>query len=168
MEFRKAELEDLDEIMLIIKKAQDQFKKDNIDQWQNNYPNEGIISADIDKGDSYVLLKDEKIVGTVYLSFDGESDYDKIYEGEWLTHGEYAVIHRVAVDLDLKGQGLASIIMENAINICKDRNFKSIKVDTHKENKAMQRLLEKNGFKYCGIIYLKDGNERIEFEKVFA
>ena len=30
----------------------------------------------------------------------------------------------------------------------------------------MQRLLEKSGFKYCGIIYLEDGNERIAFEKI--
>ncbi|HBN29292.1 MAG TPA: GNAT family N-acetyltransferase, partial [Clostridiaceae bacterium] len=41
----------------------------------------------------------------------------------------------------------------------------SIKIDTHRENKSMQRLLKKNGFEYCGIIYLKDKSERIAFEK---
>ncbi len=167
MEFRKAELRDLEVIMSIIRKAQDQFKKDGIDQWQNNYPNEDIIKSDIEKEESYVLLKDNTIVGTVYLSFTGESDYDKIYQGQWLTEGPYAVIHRVAVELDLRGQGLASRVMEFAVNKCKDRGFNSIKVDTHKDNKPMQRLLDKYGFKYCGLIYLKSGAERIAFEKVF-
>ena len=30
----------------------------------------------------------------------------------------------------------------------------------------MQRLLEKSGFKYCGIILLEDNSERIAFEKI--
>jgi predicted GNAT family N-acyltransferase len=29
----------------------------------------------------------------------------------------------------------------------------------------MQKFLQNNGFKYCGIIYLEDGNERLAFEK---
>jgi hypothetical protein len=29
-----------------------------------------------------------------------------------------------------------------------------------------ERLLQKNGFKYCGIIYLEDQEERIAFEKI--
>ena len=44
--------------------------------------------------------------------------------------------------------------------------MKSIKVDTHKDNISMQKLLRKNDFKYCGIIYLEDGSERIAFEKL--
>ena len=39
-------------------------------------------------------------------------------------------------------------------------------MDTHEDNISMQRLLEKNNFKYCGIIYLEDGNKRIAFEKL--
>ena len=30
----------------------------------------------------------------------------------------------------------------------------------------MQRMQAKNGFEYCGIIYLEDGAERIAFEKL--
>lgn len=41
-----------------------------------------------------------------------------------------------------------------------------IKVDTHEENISMQKLLKKNNFKYCGIIYLEDKSKRIAFEKI--
>jgi len=30
----------------------------------------------------------------------------------------------------------------------------------------MQHVIEKNGFKKCGIIYVKDGSERIAYELI--
>jgi GNAT superfamily N-acetyltransferase len=100
------------------------------------------------------------------ISFDGESTYDKIYEGEWLSHGDYAVIHRMAVDFNHRGTGLASRFLEDIEKMCRDKNTLSIKVDTHRENLPMQKLLLKSGYKECGIIYLKDGNERLAYEKL--
>ncbi len=166
MEFRSACKSDIDEIMDIIKIAQKHFKDNGIDQWQNNYPNHQVIEKDIENKSSYVLIEDEIVVGTVMLSFDGEETYSTIYEGEWLSHGEHAVIHRIAIDFNRKGTGLASNFMAEIEKLCKDKGINSIKVDTHRANIAMQRLLLKNGYKQCGIIYLKDKNERLGFEKL--
>jgi RimJ/RimL family protein N-acetyltransferase len=49
---------------------------------------------------------------------------------------------------------------------CFHKGILSIKADTHKDNRAMQKALYKNGFQYCGIIYLEDNSERIAFEKI--
>ena len=166
MEFRMADYKDIDDIMNIIFKAQENFRNKKIDQWQNNYPNHEIIREDIKNKNSYVLLKDGIIIGTVYLSFNEEPTYKKIYKGQWLSNGQYAVIHRMAVDSEYKGLGLASLMMKYMEDICLSKNIHSIKVDTHSENLSMQRSLEKNGYKYCGIIYLEDGNERVAFEKL--
>ena len=106
------------------------------------------------------------IIATLALSFNGEVTYNKIYQGEWLSNEEYAVIHRIAVENDLKGNGISSYLIECIKKIALDLNVHSIKVDTHEDNISMQRLLEKNDFKYCGIIYLEDGNKRIAFEKL--
>ena len=43
MEFRKSTKSDITKIMDIVKQAQAYFKEQNIDQWQNNYPNEEVI-----------------------------------------------------------------------------------------------------------------------------
>lgn len=165
MEFRKTTEKDVESVMSIIKQSQNYFKEQGIDQWQNGYPNSQIIKDDIKNDYSYVLLKDNKIVGTTVLSFDGEETYNKIHNGNWLTQNEYAVIHRIAIDNNLKGQGLAGKIIEKVQEKCNKRGVRSIKVDTHEDNKSMQKLLEKNGFKYCGIIYLTDGDKRVAFEK---
>lgn len=166
MEFRKTNHKDVEQVMEIIKQSQQYFKDQGIDQWQNGYPNEDVIKEDISNDHSYVLLKDNKILATTVLSFDGEETYNEIHDGKWLSNDDYAVIHRIAVNTDYKGLGLSGEIIKEAEKKCSERNIKSIKVDTHKDNISMQKLLEKNGFKYCGIIYLTDGDTRIAFEKM--
>lgn len=166
MKFRKAVETDIKYTMNIIKQAQNYFKEQGIDQWQDNYPNIETIKNDVNNGESYVLLKENNIVATVAVSFNGEKNYETIYEGKWLTSGEFAVIHRIAVDNSYKGLGLASEIIKSVEKLCLNNEVHSIKIDTHEENMSMQNLLKKNGFKYCGIIYLEDKSERIAFEKI--
>ena len=165
MEFRRSTEIDINSIMGIINQAQTYFKEQGINQWQNNYPNIKTIKDDINSNNSYVLLKDDCVVATVAVSFDGEKTYDKIYEGEWVSNNEFAVIHRIAVDNLYKGLGVSSEIIKNVERLCLSRNIHSIKVDTHEENVPMQELLKKNKFNYCGIIYLECGDKRIAFEK---
>ena len=166
MEFRKSIKSDLDNIMIIIKEAQKYFKENNIDQWQDNYPNEETILNDINNETSYVLVKDNNIVATASISFEEEKTYKNI-DGNWLTNDRYVVIHRIAVSNDYKGFRLSSTILDNAKALALKNSIHSIKIDTHKDNKAMQRVLKKNNFTYCGIIYLEDNSERIAFEKTF-
>ena len=166
MNFRKSNQSDVVGIISIISKAQIYFKNNNIDQWQNGYPNEKTIINDINNDRSYVLIDNEEVVATTVVMFEEEKTYNEIYEGKWLTNSKYATIHRIAVDDKLKGNNIASRILKEAEKICIKNNIYSIKIDTHEDNKSMQRLLQKNNYKYCGIIYLMDGNKRIAFEKV--
>lgn len=166
MEFRKAVEADICHIMKIINQAKDYFKEQGINQWNDNYPNIEIVKNDINNKNGYVLLKDNIIIGTVVAAFDLEKDYEFIYNGKWMSNQEYAVIHRLAIDSKYKGLGLSSVIIKNIEKLCLNKGVGSIKVDTHRENLSMQKLLRKNGFKYCGIIYLEDHSERIAFEKV--
>lgn len=165
MIFRKGRLEDIDTIHDIIKQAQEYFKNNGINQWQNNYPNLESIHQDINNDLNYVLTDDDKVLATVSVIYDGEKTYDNIYKGKWLTEGSYAAIHRIAVDEKAKGLGLASRIIKNIEDLCFKKGFSSIRVDTHKDNLSMQRMLDKNGFIYCGIIYLENGDERVAYEK---
>lgn len=165
MEFRKATETEAIGVMQIIEQAQAYFKEAKVNQWQNNYPNLDTIKGDINKGNSYVLLKNGILVGTVAVIFDGEKAYDRIYDGKWLSRGPFAVIHRLAVDSNYKGLGLSQVILKSIEKLCYEKDIHSIKVDTHKGNMSMQAFLKKSGFQYCGIIYLEDGNERVAFEK---
>ena len=167
MEFRKSTKSDITKIMDIVKQAQAYFKEQNIDQWQNNYPNDEVINNDINNGESYVMLDGDDIVATTVISFAKEKSYENILDGKWITNGDYGVIHRIAVENTHKGKGLSHKIIKYAEEVCKQNNIHSIKVDTHEDNILMQSLLKKNGFEYCGIVYLEDGGKRVAFEKTF-
>lgn len=167
MEFRKSAIKDIDEIMKIINEAKLYFKKNNINQWQDGYPNKDVILNDIKNEESFVVINDNKVIGTVVISFKGEKTYNKIYEGTWLSNNDYAVIHRIAISNEFKGFGIGTMIIEEAQKLAFEKNIRSIKIDTHKDNISMQKLLVKNNFKYCGVIYLEDRSERVAFEKLF-
>lgn len=166
MEFRKAAGSDAARIMDIIRQAQDYLKNRGINQWQNNYPNIDTVINDIRANYGYVLENGGMVVGTVAAAFDGEKTYDTIYDGQWLSDGRYAVIHRIAVDPVFKGSGMAAEMVKFIEEMCISRDVHSIRADTHRENAPMRRMLEKNGFQYCGVIYLADKNERIAYEKL--
>jgi len=165
MAFRKALSTDISNIIRIIRQAQEFFRENGIDQWQNNYPNEETVANDINNNNGYVLVNGNDIIGTVAVLFDEEKTYGYI-EGKWLSDGKYATIHRIAVAGEYKGKGYASDILSCIERMCREKNISSMRVDTHEKNKAMQKLLDKNGFIYCGIIYLADGSKRRAYEKI--
>ena len=168
MKFLKATEADISGIINIIKQAQAYFNKQRIDQWQDNYPNVETVKSDISNENGYVLLKDITVVGTVVVTFDGENNYKSIYNGEWISNEKYAVIHRIAIDSNFKGLGLSSVIINYIEEMCLKKRISSIRIDTHEENISMIKLLGKNGFKYCGIIYLENKSKRIAFEKILT
>lgn len=165
MQLRSATISDINDITNILKQAQDYFKEAGIKQWQDGYPNAETINNDIADKNSYVLIKDDIIVATAAISFDGEKAYNDIYEGEWVSHNDYAVMHRIAVDSTYKGSGFASLMIKYAEQLCQNKGVNSIRIDTHEKNISMHNLLFKNNFQNCGVIYLADKSRRMAFEK---
>ncbi len=165
MNIRKSNKEDIQSIMKLINQAQCYFKKNNIDQWQDGYPNEMQINKDINHNGSYVL-EDNKVIASMYFAIEDDINYTHI-KGEWITNQQpYAVIHRIVVDENYKGNSFAKYLLDFAIDECKIHHIKSIRIDTHSDNISMQKFLKKNSFKFCGEITLENGNPRIAFEKI--
>ena len=165
MEFRQAKISDLDQIVEIIELSKKYLKETKVDQWQDGYPAKEDLRRDIESGNSYVLTNKDEIVATTVISLDGESTYNSIFNGEWITNEEYIVMHSVAVHDKYKGKGIFKELIKEAESLALNKGIFSIKIDTHRDNISMQRAVVKNNFKRCGIIYLEDGSERIAFEK---
>lgn len=163
MKLRLTTMQDLDAIMTIINQAKEYFKTHDINQWQDGYPNEISIINDISRNEAYLLEDNGNVLATVMISTTVESNYNHI-DGKWLQDKKYLVIHRIAIRNDQKGNGLAKIILDEAIKLFPD--IASIRMDTHDDNFSMQRFLTKYGFKYCGTIYLETKESRRAYEKV--
>ncbi len=168
MEFRLAEPRDLDSMEEIVARAKEYFKEKEIDQWQKGYPNRASLTEDIERGQAYVLTRQGQVLAMLAAIYQEDKNYEKI-EGSWLSQdSNYVVIHRLAVDPDQKGQGLAGLMLKEVEELAKGLGAQSIRVDTHRDNRPMIRLLEKAGLIHCGKIYLLDENldQRLAFEKL--
>ena len=161
---------DLSSVLKIIEEAQAYLKMQNIDQWQNGYPNETAILKDIKNTESYVVKsEDSSLLATAMFTTRNEPTYKRI-EGQWLTknNATYGVIHRMAVSNKFRGKGIAKFIFFQCEQNLKQNNIKSMRIDTHEENLGMQGLLKKLGYHYCGVIYLENNDKRLAFEKLIS
>ena len=166
MTIRLAEKKDIDRIMQIIADARESIGRLGIDQWQYGYPTRDIVKEDISLGRGFVVENDGEICATFALMLHGEPTYKKIYCGAWISEGEYLALHRIAIESKHRGKGIAEKIVAFLVEYANENEYSSVRVDTHQGNLPMRRMLEKNGFEYCGTIHLLDGQERVAYERL--
>nr|WP_297274499.1 GNAT family N-acetyltransferase [uncultured Agathobaculum sp.] len=131
----------------------------NPNQWGDHTPTREMLEEDIAAGRSYVCLDAGRIAATFCFSTAGEPTYRVIREGAWLDDAPYGVVHRIAAAE--QGHGAAAYCLEWCLEQCGN-----IRIDTHRDNKPMQRLLHRLGYTYCGLIDLENGRgERLAFQK---
>lgn len=168
MIFRIAKEADTCDAWELVRQAREFLKASGVDQWQGEYPNQGTISDDIAAGNGYILAEEGPggmVIGYTCISFEGEPCYEAIV-GSWRSSQPYAVIHRTAVHNACKGRGLASQFLAEAEKLCLEKGIHSIRIDTDQDNQIMKRVLEKNGYEYCGVIRFDD-SPKIAYEKMF-
>src|SRR5687768_15430733 len=124
MILRKANFSDAAVIWTILQQAIEQRKQDGSDQWQNGYPNEQTVQEDISKGYAYVLADHDVIIAYAAIIFGIEQAYEDI-QGQWLSNGEYAVVHRVATADAAKGKGIATRLFKMVEDLCIQQNVYS-------------------------------------------
>lgn len=165
MNFREAKKEDIESILEVISHAKEYMKRNNSTQWNENYPNKETIINDIENNIGYVLIVKNLIRGYIVVDFFDDEVYKNI-KGKWKTFGNYASIHRCAIHKELRGQGYGSELFKFAEKLALSKNIRSVRVDTAPENETMKHLFNKNGYEYCGIVFI-DG-EKIAYEKLLT
>lgn len=166
MELREAKPSEEGIIWEILQQAIEQRRLDGSEQWQQGYPNEQTVRDDINEGYAYVLTDDGQVIAYAAIIFGIEPAYNEI-EGQWLTNGDYAAIHRVATSNAVKGKGVATRLFQMIEKLCIEKKVFSIKVDTNFDNAPMLRILEKLNYTYCGEVFFI-GAPRKAFEKILT
>ena len=160
MEIRKTTFDDLDAVMGIYSDGREiMLEGKNFHQWPEGYPYQVIIEEDISAGVSYVCVSGGEILAVFHLSTEPDKTYDVI-DGAWLNDKPYGVIHRIARAKTGKAKGTGAF----CLNWCFEQ-VKNIRIDTHKDNIPMKKLLGKLGYHYCGIIWIETGDERMAYQK---
>lgn len=158
LHIRPATMLDLDEIMDIYAIAKEYMKaKGNPNQWNGAYPEREMLAGDIEKKQLYVCKSDNKVQAVFAFIIGDDPTYAYIEDGQWLNSQPYGTIHRIA------GRGEVKGIFKQCLDFCLGQ-IQDIRIDTHRDNKVMQHLLQKHGFRKCGIIFLQNGSERLAYQ----
>ncbi|MDR0862525.1 MAG: GNAT family N-acetyltransferase [Oscillospiraceae bacterium] len=159
MTIRKTTTDDLAEVLRIYADAREYMRESgNPSQWGDSRPTRETVEHDIACGASYVCEISGEITAVFYFNIERDPTYEQI-DGAWLNDEPCGVVHRIAKRRDAKGAGAF------CLNWCYER-CRNLKLDTHRDNAAMLKLLAKLGFTYCGVISIRDGEERVAFQKV--
>lgn len=160
MFIRNARQDDLDKILIIYDDARKYMRTNgNMHQWDGGYPSEELLKKDIENNSLYVVENQGDGILCVFAFLPGpDITYAEIYDGYWPENEDYYVIHRIAVSVHRKG--VASFVFDECL-----KKADILRIDTHKDNIPMQNSLKKNGFEYCGIIHLLNGDERLAYRK---
>lgn len=161
---RKSTPDDIDLILRMYDHSRSVMRADgNMAQWVG-YPTREDIEEDIRRGVSYII-EDSPLPGrgargeaTFALVPGVEPTYAYIDHGRWVTPDRpYSTLHRLAA---MPGtHGIADLVFRHIKGLCD-----YLRVDTHHSNRPMRHILEKEGFVYCGIIYMPDGSPRDAYE----
>jgi hypothetical protein len=161
MIIRNATMGDLFAVLEIYAKAREFMQESgNPSQWRDGYPPQELVEGDIESGASYVCIDGNDIAAVFYFKVERDPSYEKI-DGKWLDNGPCGVVHRIAKLSFSKGIGAF------CLNWCFEQ-CGNLKMDTHRDNYPMRRLLDKLGFSHCGFIKLDNGEERMAFQKLAA
>lgn len=156
---RLAQPRDLDAIEAVYAAARAYMAASgNPHQWgDSGYPHRDLLAADIEKKRLYAITEKDEIHGVFAFMLGDDPTYGYIEDGSWPNDKPYGTIHRIASDGQIKG------MFTRAFDFCRER-ADEVRIDTHRDNKTMQHVVQKHGFKRCGIIYLENGDPRIAYQ----
>jgi ribosomal protein S18 acetylase RimI-like enzyme len=149
---RLAGTDDLPQLMGLVRRAVPLMRAAGNLQWDHAYPNEDIFARDIDNHELWVAeTVPGTIAGVAAITTDQSPEYADV---GWNIHELAIVIHRLAVDAEFRGAGIATALMQHAEKVARERGISSLLVDTSAENESAQRLILRSGYKFAGEIAL--------------
>ncbi len=144
---RKATLEDLKDIMQIIKETIVEMHSYNNYQWDESYPQEKDFRNDIQKGYLFAAERDSKLVGFVCVNKIEPVEYRGL---NWSLNEDVMVVHRMAVNPSSRRSGIGTELMNFADELAVKNKVRYLKTDTYSINTKMNAMFIKCGYKFVG------------------
>ena len=124
-------------------------------RWEKGvYPTLPDIEEALEEGCLYLAEDAGKIAGAFIVNHTQGTGYDS---AAWVWQGDVsrvAVLHLLATDSALQGNGIGRQLLRHAAEVCRARGDGAIRLDTLPWNIPGKRLYEGFGFQYRGDVEL--------------
>ncbi len=148
------DITDLFQTLEVLEEVKQYMLSQGIDQWDEFYPNEDIISNDIQKKQAYIYTENEQILAYMVLNEEYDIEYDNL---NWSTPTPFIVIHRLFVKPTAQGKGISSQMIQYAEAYAKTNKYASIRFDAYSLNNTANAVYLKKGYTLVGIVQFRKG-----------
>jgi len=162
-DFRLASVSDFAAVQSLFKLAISKMQSELIDQWDEIYPDEAILAADIKRRQMYLLVMDGVIAAAIVLNEYQDEEYAA---GNWIfLNGRIAVIHRLCVHPGFQDAGIGRRTIQLAEALLASQGYAAIRLDSFLENPKALQLYRRLGYRPAGTVRFRKGEFQL-FEKM--
>ncbi len=155
IDYRLANVNDLEEINLLVQKAISKMEDNDIHQWDELYPTKEDFANDIKNGDLYAGIIGSEIAVVFALNQESDEDYKN---GTWAyPERAYFVLHRLCVNPAFQNRGVAAKTMQYIEEMLRNKEIQAIRLDVFSKNPYSQRLYARAGYVQTGTADWRKG-----------
>ncbi len=155
IEIRQANLVDITGLMDLVKACIANMQSQGIDQWDDVYPDRGIIQRDVDGGAVFIACVAGVIAGMATLNEHQDPEYTDV---PWRFLGRPAVIHRLMVAPAAEGKGIARALMRFLEARGEGLGYNCVRLDVFVQNPRAVRFYELSSYHRAGQVRFRKGN----------
>ena len=165
MIIRKAEISDLENIMLMYTSCVAGMIENGIDQWDESYPNTEVIMQDLIAQTYFVVTKNELIIAGINIDQNQDDTYLVL---DWKDkENQFLVVHRLAVKEEYWNKKIGKDLMLFTEKLVLEKRLNSVRLDTYSGNPKAMEFYRRLGYAELGSIDLKADKEKYYcFEKI--
>lgn len=162
--FTLAKDENLNEVFNIFIDAIKEMDTNNINQWDNLYPDKNTLKEDISKRELYIGLLDKKVACAYVINKECDEQYEN---GKWnYPNAKFIVIHRLCVNPEFQNKGIGTATMIHIENELKKNNIETIRLDAFTLNPYALNMYNKLGYQKVGIANWRKGQFYLMEKKI--
>ncbi|MGE5495653.1 MAG: GNAT family N-acetyltransferase [Burkholderiales bacterium] len=124
-------------------------------QWDEVYPSEECIKADIEAGHMYLLVCRGEAVSAVVINDEQDEEYK---DGCWkYCEGNIAALHRLCVHPAHQRKGYGRETALFAERLMRRMGYTAVRLDAFSQNPSAQKLYEGLGYERAGEVTFRKG-----------
>ena len=145
---RPAAVAELDVVMTLLRERIEWLRARGSDQWSTWESWEAKIPPTLERGHVWLLLDDDRPIGTVTVDFQGDRDF---WAEEECTEPA-AYLSKLAVRVDYAGNELGALLTDWAIDYAYRRGCRYVRLDAWKANDQLHSYYASRGWRYVRTV----------------
>ena len=151
---QKVTIQDIDVLLKLVQNVIHHMRNQGIDQWDEFYPDKEILEKDIYNQQAFGYYEDNALCAYLTLNEEFDEEYLKV---NWKTTGKPLIIHRLFIQAEKQGKGIAKKLIDFAEAYAKEHQYQSLRLDAFSKNPGALHLYESRGYIKAGEVQFRKG-----------